>query len=70
MGSEEGTVSALTLYQVGNIANDKLTNFTLKQAGVTLATASMMTGSNVVFNFSTPFKMEKSTTRSLKFTLM
>lgn len=63
MGSEEGTVSALTLYQVGNIANDKLTNFTLKQAGVTLATASMMSGSNVVFNFSTPFKMEKSTTK-------
>lgn len=63
MGSENGTVNALTLYQVGNIANDKLTNFMLKQSGTTLASTSMMSGSNVIFNLATPFYMEKNTTK-------
>lgn len=63
MGTEDGAFSALTLYQVGNIANDKLTNFTLKQAGVTLASATGMTGSNVVFNLATPFSLEKNNSK-------
>lgn len=63
MGTEDGAFSALTLYQVGNIANDKLTNFTLKQAGVTLASATAMTGSNVVFNLATPFSLEKNNSK-------
>lgn len=63
MGTEDGLFSALTLYQVGNIANDKLTNFTLKQAGVTLASATGMTGSNVVFNLATPFSLDKNNSK-------
>lgn len=63
MGTEDGSFSALTLYQVGNIANDKLTNFTLKQAGVTLASATAMTGSNIVFNLSTPFSLDKNNSK-------
>lgn len=63
MGTEDGSFSALTLYQVGNIANDKLTNFTLKQAGVTLASATGMTGSNVVFNLATPFSLDKNNSK-------
>ena len=63
MGTEDGSFSALTLYQVGNIANDKLTNFTLKQAGITLASATGMTGSNLIFNLATPFALDKNTSK-------
>lgn len=67
MGStEDGTVSSLTLYQVGNLSNDKLTNFVLKQGGTNVATAASMTGSSVVLNFATPLKMDKGTVKTFQ----
>jgi len=63
MGTEDGTFNAITLYQVGNIANDKLSNFVLKQAGTTIASAATMTGSNVNFVLTTPMALDKGTSR-------
>lgn len=64
---EDVKVSSLTLYQVGNINNGYLTNFMLKQAGTTVATATGVTsGGNIVLNFTSPFSMDRGGSRTFQ----
>lgn len=62
--AEDLKVNGVTLYQIGNIASDKLTNFVLKQAGTTVATAASMSNNNIMLNFTTPFMLEKGASRT------
>lgn len=62
---EDMKVNGITLYNTGNIGSDKLTNFVLKQAGVTLGTATAMSSnSQIMINFTTPFLLEKGASRN------
>lgn len=62
---EEVTVRSIALYQVGNISTGNLTNFNLKQAGTTVATATGMTsGGSIILNFTNPFLMAKGAVRT------
>jgi 3D (Asp-Asp-Asp) domain-containing protein len=61
---EDIAVNRLVLTQAGSIARGNLSNFVLKQAGNTLATASAVSARDlVVFNLATPFVIEKGQSR-------
>ncbi|MCX6792746.1 MAG: hypothetical protein NTY12_01855 [Candidatus Falkowbacteria bacterium] len=65
--TEDLMIKNLTLYQVGNIQNGNMTNFNLKQAGTTLATAaSMNSNGTIVLNFSTPYALNKGITKTFE----
>jgi peptidoglycan hydrolase-like protein with peptidoglycan-binding domain len=62
--TEDIAVNRLVLTQAGSIARANLSNFVLKQAGNTLATASAISARDlVVFNLVTPFVIEKGQSR-------
>ncbi|MDD3285479.1 MAG: hypothetical protein PHG95_02490 [Patescibacteria group bacterium] len=64
---EDLSVEGLTLYQLGNISNANLTNFTLKQAGSTIATAaSVNSNNNIVFTFNSAYNLDKGTTKTFE----
>lgn len=64
---EDLSVEGLTLYQLGNISNANLTNFTLKQAGNTIATAAgVNSNNNIVFTFNSPYNLDKGTTKTFE----
>ncbi len=66
-GSEDITLSRISLYQSGAIGRDKLTNFTLKQAGLTIATASALNGKDLaVFALSNPLLIEKGNSKTFQ----
>jgi hypothetical protein len=65
--AEDLKVTGVTLYNSGTVQSDKLSNFVLKQAGTTVATASTMSSnSNIMLNFSSPFMMEKGASRTFE----
>lgn len=65
--AEDLMVKALTLYQVGNIQSGNMTNFNLKQAGTTLATAtSANSNGTIVLNFTTPYALDKGITKTFE----
>jgi len=64
---EDLSVEGLTLYQLGNISNANLTNFTLKQAGNTIATAAgVNSNNNIVFTFNSAYNLDKGTTKTFE----
>lgn len=63
--TEDVSVMRVALTEGGSIANGNLTNFTLKQGGNTIATASAVGAKDlVVFNFTAPFLLEKGQERT------
>lgn len=63
--TEDVNVMRVSLTEGGSINNSNLTNFTLKQGGNTIATASAIGAKDlVVFNFTTPFLLEKGQERT------
>jgi peptidoglycan hydrolase-like protein with peptidoglycan-binding domain len=65
--TEDITVNRLIFTQGGSIAKANLSNFVLKQAGNTLATASAIVGRDLVtFDLATPFAIEKGQNRTFE----
>jgi hypothetical protein len=63
--TEDVNVMRVSLTEGGSIANSNLSNFALKQGGNTIATASAVGAKDlVVFNFTTPFLLEKGQERT------
>lgn len=64
---EDLSVEGLTLYQLGNISSSNLTNFVLKQAGNTIATAAgVNSNNNIVFNFNSAYALDKGTSKTFE----
>ena len=65
--TEDVSISKIALTEGGNITNDYVTNFVLKQGGNTLATADKIgTKDLVTFVLATPFKVEKGQQRTFE----
>lgn len=65
--AEDLKVTGITLYNSGNVQSDKLSNFVLKQAGTTVATAAAMSSSSqIMLNFTSPFTLEKGASRTFE----
>ncbi|MBD3360640.1 hypothetical protein GF366_02435 [Candidatus Peregrinibacteria bacterium] len=66
--SEALEVESITLYQVGSIADEELTNFVLMQGGVEIATADALTSNDyLVFDMmSDPYQMAKGSSRTFE----
>lgn len=63
--TEDLAVNSITLYQVGNVQTANLTNFNLKQAGTTVATAAgQNSNGTIVLNFTTPYSLDKGVTKT------
>jgi hypothetical protein len=63
--AEDLKVNGITLYNTGNIGSDKLSNFVLKQAGVTVGSASAMSSnSQIMITFTPPYLLEKGASRN------
>ncbi|MEK7553530.1 MAG: hypothetical protein AAB504_02520 [Patescibacteria group bacterium] len=63
--TEDVSVMRVALTEGGSIANSNLSNFTLKQGGNVVATASAVGAKDlVVFNFTAPFLLEKGQERT------
>lgn len=67
-GSQEDiTFSKIALFQGGAISRDKLTNFVLKQAGLTIATVSALNGKDLAaFVLANPMLLEKGSTKTFE----
>lgn len=62
---EDLSLQGLTLYQAGTVANSNVSNFVLKQAGTTVATAaSVDSKNNITFTFNAPFNLDKGVTKT------
>lgn len=65
--AEDLKVTGITLYNSGNVQSDKLSNFVLKQAGTTVATAAAMSSnSQIMLSFTSPFLLEKGASRTFE----
>jgi hypothetical protein len=65
--AEDLKVTGVTLYNSGNVQSDKLSNFMLKQAGTTVASAAAMSSSsNIMLNFNAPFMLDKGASRTFE----
>lgn len=63
---EDLKVTGITLYQIGNISSDRLSNFVLKQAGTTVAAAASMSNNNIMLTFTAPYMLEKGASRTFE----
>jgi hypothetical protein len=62
---EDQKIQGITLYNTGSVQADKLSNFNLKQAGTTVATATGMASNGlIVLNFTTPFALDRGASRT------
>ena len=65
--TEDIEVRRIALYYAGSLSRSNLTNFVLKQAGATVATASAVnTKDLLVLTFTSPFAMEKGAVRTFE----
>lgn len=65
--AEDITLNTITLYQAGTISNTNLSNFTLKQTGTTIATASSINSRGyLVFSLATPYSIDKGITKAFE----
>jgi hypothetical protein len=65
--SEDLDLKSVALFQSGSISRSNLSNLTLKQAGLTLATVSGLSDKDLaVFSLSSPMYLEKGATRTFE----
>lgn len=65
--AEDIHIQRVALTEGGSVANENLSNFMLKQGGNVVATAAAIGGKDlIVFNFTTPFLLEKGQQRTFE----